>query len=108
VPLYEYRCDGCQRSFAQLIGVTADSACPRCPKCGCERVTKLISRFSRGRGEDEMLESLEDAAMSSDVDDPRAMRRLMREMGSEMGDELGEDVDELIDQAESDAFDSEE
>jgi putative FmdB family regulatory protein len=104
VPLYEYRCGKCGSRFAQLIGVTADSTEPRCRHCGSREATRLISKFSRIRGEDEKLDALEDAALVGDADDPKAMRRIMGEMAKEMGDELGEDVDELLDESERDLY----
>jgi putative FmdB family regulatory protein len=47
MPLFEYRCDQCGRKFSLLVGVTAEKAKLRCPKCGATRATKLISRIAR-------------------------------------------------------------
>ncbi len=55
MPLFEYRCDKCEKRFTFLVGVTAEKAPLRCPKCGGRKVTKLISRIARvGRGEDDL------------------------------------------------------
>lgn len=107
MPLFEFRCRECGRRFSQLIGMTADSSEPCCTHCGSTNVMKLISRFSRLRGEDEKLDALEDAALRGDPDDPRSMHRLMGEMAREMGDDLDEDVDELMDEAEREVYDGE-
>jgi putative FmdB family regulatory protein len=104
VPLYEYRCSGCGKKFAQLIGVTADSKEPQCKYCGSREVARLISRFARIRSEDDKLDALEDAALMGDSDDPKAMRRVMGEMAKEMGEDLGEDVDELLDESEREFY----
>lgn len=105
--LFEYRCLECNRKFAQLVGMTADSSEPTCPRCGSRRVGKLISRFSRARSEDEALDSLEGAALSADPDDPRAMRKWVREMGKELDEEGGEDFEEYLEEAERDSQDGE-
>jgi len=106
MPLYDYRCSQCSKRFSQLVGMTADSKPPACPACGSSDVKKLISRFSRIKGDDERLDDFEDAALAAD-EDPRAMRRLMSEMGKELGEEGEEDIDELIDEAEGEMYDGE-
>lgn len=84
--------------------MTADSKPPTCPGCGSGQVTKLVSRFSRIKSEDERLDAFEDAAMGAE-DNPQAMRRLMSEMGKELGEDGEEDMDELIDEAEREMYD---
>jgi len=46
MPVYEYRCEKCKRRFSLLVGVTAEKAPLRCPRCGSARATKLISRIA--------------------------------------------------------------
>ena len=106
MPLFEFRCSRCGKRFSQLVGMTADSREPQCPNCGSREVGKLISRFSRARGEEEVLDSLEDASLAADPNDPRAMSHMLREMGRHMDDEGGEeDFDEIIDEAEREVYD---
>lgn len=107
MPVFEFRCLGCGVKFSQLVGMTADSRDPACPKCGSGELAKLVSRFTRARGEDEKLDALEDAALVGDMDDPKSVRRWMGEMASEMGDDLGEDLDEYLDEAERELYDGE-
>lgn len=103
MPIYEYHCQDCRRRFSVLIGVTADSQPPRCPRCEGTHFRKLVSRFARARSEEEVFESMADSAQFADVDenDPRSMARWMRKMGKEMGDEFGEDFDEAMEEAEA-------
>ncbi len=88
-----------------MVGMTADSAKPLCPSCGSEDLERLISRFTRGRDEEEVLESFEDAAAVADMDDPKKMSKLMREMGRTLADDGEEDIDQLIDEVEKEAYD---
>jgi len=41
VPIYEYRCDGCNRRVQVLV--RSDSARPVCPTCGSPLTDKLFS-----------------------------------------------------------------
>jgi putative FmdB family regulatory protein len=106
MPVFEYRCSDCGARFSQLVGMTADSREPRCPKCGSANARKLISRFSRSRSEDDRLDSFEDAALAAG-DDPAAMSKLMREMGRELGEDGEEDMDEYLEEAEKEMYDGE-
>ena len=100
MPIFEYTCNQCRRTFSALVGVVANARPPACPKCGSDDLKKLVSRFARVRSEDEAMDALADAADSADLDDPRTLRRFMKEMGKGMDDEMGgEDVDEMIEQA---------
>jgi len=94
MPLFEYVCNSCGRKFTSLVGVVAGSPAPACPKCGAVDLTKLVSRFSTTRSEDEVLDDLGDMAESGDR---ASMHRLMREMKGELGEDLGHDLDEMLD-----------
>ena len=98
MPIFEFKCVQCGKKFSQLIGMTADSSEPACPKCASTDLVKLVSRFSRPRSEEERLDSLEDAALSGDMDDPANARRWANEMGDEMGEDIGEDFGECLEE----------
>lgn len=103
MPIFEFQCLDCKRRFSTLVGVTADSVEPACPRCQGMRLRKLVSRFSRPRSEDERLDALGDPASMGDVDenDPRSMARWMKRMGQEMGEDLGDDFEEALEQVEA-------
>lgn len=44
MPIYEYRCAGCEEQFEELLPAAA--AAPRCPRCDSEEVVRLFSRFA--------------------------------------------------------------
>ncbi len=97
MPIFEFKCARCGQKFSQLIGMTADSSDPACPNCASTGLTRLVSRFSRPRSEEQRLDSLEDAALSGDMDDAGSARRWAKEMGDEMGEDIGEDFEEYLD-----------
>ena len=97
MPLYEFVCDGCRRRFTVLVGMTASPDAAGCPHCGCDRATRVMSRFVRARADDDI-----DEDNIPDPDDPAAMRQWAKEMGDELGEDLGPEFDEYIDSAEAD------
>ncbi|MFQ3549981.1 MAG: FmdB family zinc ribbon protein [Armatimonadota bacterium] len=106
MPLFEFMCNNCKKKFAQLVGMTADSKQPRCKYCNSEDISKLISRFRKGVSEDDYLDSLEDKALSMDMDDPRSASRFMKEMSKELADEADdEDIEEFVAEAEKELYD---
>jgi putative FmdB family regulatory protein len=101
MPIYEYHCADCRRRVSLLVMRISDPEAPRCPRCGGEQLTRLMSRFATLRSEDDRLESLADPGQLGDLDesDPRSVARWMKKMGSEMGDDAGEDWDQMVDEA---------
>jgi putative FmdB family regulatory protein len=103
VPIYEYRCNRCQRRasiFQRSIHATAAAVCSH---CGSTDLTRLISRVAVLRSEESHLEDLASDASLADLDesDPRSMARWARRMGREMGEELGPEFDEMVDRMEA-------
>ena len=43
MPIFEYRCESCQREFEALVRPSSD---PACPQCGGAGLTKLLSVFA--------------------------------------------------------------
>jgi putative FmdB family regulatory protein len=105
MPIYEYRCNDCRkrvtvywRSFSEV-----ETSQARCPACGSEDLTRLISRVAVLRSEDSRLEDLADPSNLAGLDenDPKGMARWMRKMSHEMGEDLGLEFDEVVDRLEA-------
>ncbi|MBN2508369.1 MAG: zinc ribbon domain-containing protein [Verrucomicrobia bacterium] len=45
MPIYEYQCTQCGKTFEHLTR-TASEPAPQCPKCGAKRPRKLVSAFN--------------------------------------------------------------
>ena len=108
MPIYEYRCHSCGRRVSILWYTfsEAEEATPRCPRCGSENLTRLISRVAVVRSEEARLEALADPSYWGDVDenDPRSLARFMKKMTSELGEDLGDlgdEFNEVIDRLEA-------
>ena len=105
MPVYEYRCRQCERRLSVWWRTFSDAenGTARCPHCGSEDVTRLVSRVRIVRSEDSRMEDLTDPAQFGDLDenDPKSMARWMRKMGDEMGEDLGPEFGEVVDRLEA-------
>jgi putative FmdB family regulatory protein len=48
MPIYEYRCQACGAGFEVFVRLPSRQATPTCPKCGSQKVEKVISLFGVG------------------------------------------------------------
>jgi putative FmdB family regulatory protein len=105
MPIYEYDCHECRRRVSLLIMAPSTAPAPRCPRCGSEAMSRLMSRFATVKSEDARLDALADDPGFGDLDenDPKSVARFMKKMGKEFGDELGEDFDSAVDEAMTEA-----
>jgi putative FmdB family regulatory protein len=103
MPIYDYRCQGCQRRISLLFQTYAAADHAACPHCGSTDLSRLVTRFAFKRSEETILDDLADAAAAGEVDesDPRTIARWARKMGHTMGDELGPDYAEMVDRMEA-------
>ena len=50
MPIYEYQCSDCSRTFEKIIW-TSKGETVQCPYCKGKKVTRLLSAFSKARGQ---------------------------------------------------------
>ena len=50
MPMYEYRCDACGRTFEELRSSSEADAAIECPSCESRRTSRKLSRFASGAG----------------------------------------------------------
>lgn len=104
MPIYEYRCQDCNRRYSVLTLRISETPDPVCDRCGSRAATRLMSRFAMPKSDDARLDALTDPAALGDLDenDPRSVSRWMRRMSREMGEDLGdEDFEAMMDEMES-------
>ena len=102
MPIYEFRCQACGRRvsvFQRSINAPGNAVCSH---CGGAELRRLVSRFSVARGEDALLDGMDDESFLSGVDenDPRSVAAWARKMGSRFGEDLGSEFDEMVDRME--------
>ena len=108
MPIYEYRCQDCQRQFSVFWRTfsSADDDKVICKRCGSTKIFRLVSRVRVLKSEESRMENLADPSSWGDFDenDPKSMGRFMRKMMTEIGDEaddLGPDFEEVVDRLEA-------
>ena len=103
MPIYEYRCNGCNKRVSVFQRNINSSTAAVCPNCGGSDLSRLVSRFAVVRNEDQMLDSLDDDSLLSGVDenDPRSVAAWARKMQSKMGEEVEPEFEEMIDRMEA-------
>jgi len=53
MPIHEYTCDACGEAFEHLRAGDASNKGAKCPKCGSRKLSRRISVFAAGRGQEE-------------------------------------------------------
>lgn len=97
MPVYEFRCEICQKKFSALIGMVAEPGDSTCPQCGSTQTQKLVSRFARYRNEDDRIDEIADRLESmGDPESPSEIRSLVREMGKAMDEDVSEEMEEVF------------
>jgi putative FmdB family regulatory protein len=103
MPIYEFRCQACGRRvsvFQRSVSAPLNAVCTH---CGGTNLRRLVSRFAVVRGEDALLDSMDDESLLAGVDenDPRSVAGWARKMGSRFGEDLGPEFDEMVDRMEA-------
>jgi len=97
MPVFEYRCRSCGKSFSQLVGMTSDTSLDPCPHCGSQESDKKVSRFRRGRNEDARIDEMADRLeIMGEPDSPAEIRSIVREMGKAMDEDLADEMEEMF------------
>ena len=104
LPVYEYRCNSCQRRSTRLFKTLATVITPACPYCGRQALERLVSRPTLLRGnivgrddhftgaDDGMAEAMPDM----DSGDPRSLARMTRQMSEEMGEDIPREYEGVL------------
>lgn len=102
MPIYEYACDRCRKSFNFLVRNSASHRSPRCPRCGKRGLRRVISSFRIGRSEESRFEKLADPSALAGIDEnnPRSLARWMKKMGDELGEEMPGEMEEMVERLE--------
>lgn len=101
MPIYEFRCQNCQKETSILVRNISSPANVRCPYCGSSELVRIVSSFGIGK----TVRSVQEASGSPDspgpdyYKDPRNIGRWAEKKFSDMGMEMPSQVREKIDAA---------
>src|SRR4029453_4684382 len=104
MPIYEYRCEKCNKRVSVLTLRVSEEVNPECDRCGSKDLSRLMSRFATVKSEEARLDALADPSSLSGADenDPQRMAPWMPKMGKEMGEEFsGGEFDKMVDEMEA-------
>lgn len=108
MPIYEYRCQGCQRKFSVFWRTFSSVEDEKvvCKRCGSTDIIRLVSKVRMLRSEETRIDDMADPSSWGDFDenDPKSMGRFMRKMMNEIGDEsddLGPEFEEVVGRLEA-------
>jgi putative FmdB family regulatory protein len=95
--VYEYSCRQCGKRSSLLVGMVAEPDEEACPHCGSTDLARLVSRFRRGRTEDDRMDELSSRIEATeDPDGPAATRALLREVGKAMDEDFSDEMEEMF------------
>jgi len=102
LPIYEYRCNGCNRRVQIFFRSFAAAEHPTCPHCQSTDLGRVPSRVARIQSDSAREEFFTDPSnfASLDYENPRAVAEWARRMGDAAGIEMGDDYDQILDQME--------
>jgi putative FmdB family regulatory protein len=98
MPIYEYRCNQCQKEFNQLFLNRREVKRVKCKYCGGHDLQKLISSFSVHQTEASRLSNFDTSKPRGDdfYKDSRNVGLWAKKRLKEMGVDLGPKMDEIV------------
>ena len=107
MPIYEFRCDDCQRitnHFTRKIDTVVTAACEH---CGGARTSRMMSKFGRSYSRSDIIDKYGDASSGrgpDDYRDPRQIGGWVEKRFEEYGMDLPDGAREMIDAAREGEF----
>jgi putative FmdB family regulatory protein len=98
MPIYEYRCNQCEREFSQLFLNTREAREVKCKFCDSHDLQRLISSFSIHQTEESRLANFDTSKPKGDdfYRDSRNVGLWAQKRMKEMGVDLGPKMDEIV------------
>jgi len=98
MPIYEYRCNQCDREFSELFLNRKKVNKIRCKFCNSRDLTKILSSFSVHQTEESRLASFNTSKKRGDdfYKDSRNIGLWAKKRMREMGVDLGPKMDEIV------------
>ena len=98
MPVYEFRCNSCQKKTSFLIKSINATLSPVCSYCGSTELVRLVSSFAYHKSMSTIYEESGDPDMAGPnyYNDPRNIGRWAEKRFKEMGAEMPPQVEEMI------------
>ena len=98
MPIYEYRCQSCQRKYSMLNRSFSEIKEPVCTHCGSAGGTRLISQVTVIKSEGDFMSGMPswESLSDFDEDDPSSVADMLRRMKDETGEDIGPEGEEML------------
>jgi putative FmdB family regulatory protein len=98
MPIYEYRCNQCNKEFSKLLISQREIHKVRCKYCQSRNLTKLVSSFSVHQTEESRLANFDTSKPRGDgfYKDSRNVGLWAKKRMKELGADLGSKMDEIV------------
>lgn len=99
MPIYEYRCKACEKVSSVFVRSARTDVHPTCEHCGGKRMKRLMSRLSRVKSDQQVMDELGTPGPDGSIEDPRQIGRWVEQRFDEYGMDVPEETREMIDAA---------
>ena len=99
MPIYEYRCGACDQVGSVFVRSARADLRPTCEHCGSKRMKRLMSRLSRVKNDQQVMDDLGMPDPGGSIEDPRQIGRWVERRFEDYGMEVPSETREMIDAA---------
>ncbi len=106
MPIYEYRCNNCQRKVEVFVQSFSTSSNTSCTHCGSDNLSRIFSKFAVRRSKNDKSvydDILSDSKLTEGLmrNDPRALAAWSRKMSHAADEDSTPETEELMDRLEA-------
>ncbi len=98
MPVYEYRCQSCKKTFSMLNRSFSEIKDPECTHCGNPGGERLISKVTVITSMQDFMGGMPswESMTDFDEDDPRSAADMLRRMKDNTGEDIGPEGEEIL------------